>query len=181
MKRRAGLKVTAAVALTLAVGGTLAACAVSPDDRFAGVIAPSFLDFFNLRAPQTQDGDAAKEPGESTKTVAQLPAEVTLGISSLKAESAGELRGRPAKSLVSVIGRPDFVRRDGSAQIWQYRNARCILDLFVYGGETAEQVKHAELRGSAVGKAPARGCFAKMMQGRIAHQTALAPVTKPSL
>ena len=31
------------------------------------------------------------------------------------------------------LGAPEFVRRDGPAQIWQYRAENCVLDLFLYG------------------------------------------------
>ena len=97
---------------------------------------------------------------------------VARGISSLDQESVKEFKGRKGEYLLSLIGRPDFVRREGLAQIWQYRANACIFDLFLYGKSTNRKVQHAEVRGDEVDKPPARGCFAKLLQGRIVNKTA---------
>ena len=68
--------------------------------------------------------------------------------------------------MLPVLGAPDFVRRDGNAQIWQYRATNCVLDLFLYktGGDTV--VKHAELRPRAPGAEPLDACYSRMRQDR---------------
>ena len=48
--------------------------------------------------------------------------------------------------MLPILGAPDFVRRDGSAQIWQYRATNCVLDLFLYKNGNETHVKHAEIR-----------------------------------
>jgi hypothetical protein len=161
------------------ISGTIAgACSMTPDGHFAFDFDPSFFtDSAAIQLPQPATAKNA-HPGEVT---VPLPKEITRGISSLKEKSAKEFNGYQAQSLVGLIGRPDFVRRDGPAQIWQYRSNACILDLFMYGATTDKTVKHAELRGGTIGKGPSRGCFAKLLHGRTTHKHASARATDSSL
>ena len=38
--------------------------------------------------------------------------------------------------LASILGKPAFIRRDMSAEVWQYRTDACVLDLFLYNFES---------------------------------------------
>ena len=60
----------------------------------------------------------------------------------------------------------DFVRRDGSAQIWQYRATNCILDLFLYQAGSETKVKHAELRSRVPGAETLDVCYSRMRHER---------------
>ena len=106
---------------------------------------------------------------------------VARGISSLDQESVKEIKGRKGESLLSLIGRPDFIRREGLAQIRQYRAKTCIFDFFMSGKTTDKKVQHAEVRSDGVCKAPARGCFAELLQGRIVNKNAFGPFKAISL
>jgi len=74
-----------------------------------------------------------------------------------------ELLGLGADDITARLGRPTLVRRENDAEIWQYRQADCVLDLFLYG--TAKQVEHVDLRdrGDAT-EAAVRACFQRMLQ-----------------
>src|SRR3546814_19819584 len=60
-----------------------------------------------------------------------------------------------ATAVTGLLGQPTFLRREGPAQVCQYRSDLCVVDLFLYppkvqeaAGEAALQVTYAELRRS---------------------------------
>jgi hypothetical protein len=79
---------------------------------------------------------------------------------------ANEFMGYTPERVLPVLGAPDFVRRDGNAQIWQYRAPNCILDLFLYKVDSGTQVKHAELRPRAPAAEALDVCYSRMRQDR---------------
>ena len=149
-------------AVAALAGLVVSACEIGPDEQLT----------FMLDANIFGGRDTSDTERTDAKATVDLPTAVTLGISALDEKGAREFKGQKTASVVSVIGRPDFVRKDGPAQIWQYRSRACILDLFVYGGKPDQKIAHSELRGSAVGKAPATGCFAKLLEGRLGSKHA---------
>lgn len=79
---------------------------------------------------------------------------------------ANEFVGFGPDRVLPILGAPDFVRRDGTAQIWQYRATNCILDLFLYQSGAETQVKHAELRPRVPGAEALDACYSRMRQER---------------
>lgn len=77
-----------------------------------------------------------------------------------------QLLGMTSESLGDILGKPDVVRRDGGAEVWQYRSETCVLDLFLYGG--MKQVEYVDLRdrGDAT-DVMVRACFVRMLRGDI--------------
>jgi hypothetical protein len=67
-----------------------------------------------------------------------------------------ELTGLRQAEILALLGEPDFRRSEPPAELWQYRAADCVLDLFFYGGSDGLRVTTAETRGgvSAVGACP---------------------------
>lgn len=49
-------------------------------------------------------------------------------------------------AVQKLLGEPGLVRREAPAEIWQYRHAGCVLDLFLYREKTGSRVLHAEAR-----------------------------------
>lgn len=69
-------------------------------------------------------------------------------------------------ALREVLGDPVLIRRDGTAEVWQFRGDSCTLDLFLYPGDGgALAVKHVDLRGDAPDER--RACLARMIRARI--------------
>ncbi len=59
----------------------------------------------------------------------------------------GAVMGLSAGGVTALLGPPDYRRRDRPAEIWQYRNAACVLDLFLYSAEGAPaKVNHMDFR-----------------------------------
>lgn len=81
-------------------------------------------------------------------------------------EDPDKLLGLEVGTIHDLLGDPALVRRDGEAEVWQYRAAACVLDLFIYG--QPKRVAHVDLRdrGGAVTDG-VRSCFAAMLKGEI--------------
>lgn len=81
-------------------------------------------------------------------------------------EDPDKLLGLQVDTIHDLLGDPALVRRDGDAEVWQYRAAACVLDLFIYG--QPKRVAHVDLRdrGGAVTDG-VRSCFATMLKGEI--------------
>ena len=138
----ASLKGTAlAVALVL-----LAACTTTGQDASA-------VGGANGQPATTGAGEASDpKPGEKTARAVLYDPE--------------EFIGYGPQRLLPIMGAPDFVRRDGPAQIWQYRAENCVLDLFLYGKNDDSQVRHVELRERVPGVEPVEECFSRLRASR---------------
>jgi hypothetical protein len=60
--------------------------------------------------------------------------------------AAQPLTGLSAQQVVALLGEPDFRRAEPPAELWQYRNADCVLDLFLYADAAGAHVVHSETR-----------------------------------
>jgi hypothetical protein len=56
------------------------------------------------------------------------------------------LTGLSAAEVVGLYGEPDFRRTEPPAELWQYRSADCVLDLFLYSDPSGVRVVHGETR-----------------------------------
>ncbi len=73
-----------------------------------------------------------------------------------------ELLGLSSDEITAKLGKPTLVRRDGDAEVWQYRRVNCVLDLFLYGGR--KQVEHVDLRDRGdASDAAVQACFQRML------------------
>jgi hypothetical protein len=108
---------------------------------------------------------AAVQPGSDANGLAQraLPAPRD---DSLRAADPRTLVGLTGSEVSGLLGRPGFVRRDAPAEIWQYRGADCVLDVFLYTETGGIRVKHVELRPRQPTRPTSPTCFAGMI-GRV--------------
>lgn len=74
--------------------------------------------------------------------------------------SPKDMVGKSGLQITSAIGAPAFRRKDGEAQIWQYRGTNCLLDVFLYKDGASLKVKYAELRRRARGGLTESACLA---------------------
>lgn len=68
------------------------------------------------------------------------------------------LTGLSAQQVVALLGEPDFRRSEPPAELWQYRSADCVLDLFLYGDAAGVHVVHSETRDRSLVPAGAGRC-----------------------
>ena len=57
-----------------------------------------------------------------------------------------KLIGMDMPRLQTALGLPSVTRHERPAQIWQYRSANCVLDVFFYEEAGAPRVVHLEAR-----------------------------------
>ncbi len=75
--------------------------------------------------------------------------------------NSAELAGLGRTELVDLLGPADFTRVDGPAEIMQYRNGGCTLDVFLYrmAGSGEIRVTHVEARDANMETVPGDGCL----------------------
>ena len=74
-----------------------------------------------------------------------------------------QLFGLSGQRVAALLGPANFVRRDGSAEVWQYRAAECVLDVFLYRRDAVLSVAHVDLRQRVTSTEPPRRCFAGLI------------------
>lgn len=56
----------------------------------------------------------------------------------------GALNGLAPAQVAALIGDPDLRRVDPPAEVWQYRNANCVLELYFYDSGADSHMVYAE-------------------------------------
>ena len=67
------------------------------------------------------------------------------------------------RTISSLLGKPEFVRQEATARVWQYRIDRCVLDLFLYDEANEHRVIHYEFRPTMAGLDPIDDCFEQFL------------------
>jgi hypothetical protein len=67
------------------------------------------------------------------------------------------------RTISSLLGKPEFVRREATARVWQYRITHCVLDLFLYDEAAEHRVIHYEFRPTMAGSGPIDDCFEQLL------------------
>ena len=91
------------------------------------------------------------------------------GIDAVSAVPPTDLVGLDGPSLETLLGKPGLVRRDYPAEVWQYRNPSCVLDVYLYPDDERLTVTHAEARAPKIAGDPLRPCIAKLAE--LKHKT----------
>lgn len=142
------------------VPGPVAAAPAADTGPLPAALAPA--------APGNADpSPAPPAPSAAAAPAARPPA--------LNDDPARLLHLDPA-ALRSLLGAPDFVRRDGPARIWRYRHGGCLLDLILYaepGDAASFAVRYVEARTPEAETAPSQRCFRALLLAR-ADQRVLA-------
>lgn len=143
----------------------LAACAAPQADKSAS--AESQTD---AAAPGEEDVAAipvVQEPATPDETG---PAKVAV-----RTVHPDELMGKTGAEITELLGKPNLVRRETRAQVWQYRGQTCVLDLFFYPPEEtkdaapqagADAVVYFETRGRDAKKVPGASCVNEVVAAR---------------
>ena len=77
-----------------------------------------------------------------------------------------DLTGLEPVALQHLFGEPGLVRKDYPAEVWQYRNPSCVLDIYLYPDHDRLTVAHAEARAPKLGGDPLSACIAQFTQSR---------------
>lgn len=90
-----------------------------------------------------------------------------------------QLMGLAPDAVNRLLGQPSLLRSEPPAQVWQYKKADCVLDIFLYVGETKPgnmRVTYYEIRGSKASYKGIRACFAAILESHM-PETAAPPLS----
>lgn len=77
--------------------------------------------------------------------------------------------GLDDRALANALGRPQMVRSEPPAEVWQYAGADCVVDFYLYAGASAGnerrlEVAFVEARDLRAGNASAERCVRSLLQ-----------------
>ena len=84
-------------------------------------------------------------------------------------DDPAQLIGIGPARLDALLGRPDLVRREPPAEIWQYRGAACIFDVFLYVEAGEQRVTYIEARNQTAEKTAPRPCLKGLLRARLSQ------------
>ena len=95
------------------------------------------------------NGPAATTP-QATATPTVPPTLAALG----HPPALRDLNGLAPAQVAALIGDPDLRRVDPPAEIWQYRSADCVLDLYFYDSGASSSMVYAEAHSRTPERTP---------------------------
>ncbi|MEM7226005.1 MAG: hypothetical protein AAF495_23705 [Pseudomonadota bacterium] len=108
---------------------------------------------------------AAKPAPEPAESLAALPPEPVID------DDPDRLMGLDPVDLEGLLGRPELVRRETPAQIWQYRTGACVLDVVLYDEAAGGRVTYVEARDRAGAKVDTRPCLNQVLRAQLGTPT----------
>jgi hypothetical protein len=158
----------------LALAGLLAGCGGAGTRAVGEAPAPQVtipktsLATANLSNAEIY-GQQAAAPIRQERQTAAIPSAVSPPAPSAAppgADSPRKLAGFDRAAVQALLGAPSLQRPEGKAELWQYRAANCVLDVFFYTGKDGQmRVTHADLRGRRDNRAAPQGCYADIVAG----------------
>ena len=114
----------------------------------------------------------ACESGAETRTEAaggdQASPEVAALPPGLEIDDDPErLLGLGPDALSDLLGRPELIRRESPAQIWQYRSADCVFDVVLYQEAGSEKVTYVEARDGDGDRTEPRPCLNQLLRAHL--------------
>lgn len=106
----------------------------------------------SVTVPENRPSDVPRAAAPQAKPAGAVPPDpnrrIQTGMAARPSPIAntGELAGRTVTEVTALLGKPEFRRKDGAAEVWRYDGAACFLDVFFYEAQGAVRVKHAEIR-----------------------------------
>ena len=147
----------------------LASCTVD----FGSTDQPKAPDNSTTSTPAVAKSADAAQTQLSAVDLAGQPADALItGVATTSAANSPtetnndpqQLLGLAGTAVALQLGVPSLIRRDGTAEIWQYRATACILDVFLYAIGDQQLVRHVELRSRNASVEPQRRCFTKFLK-----------------
>jgi hypothetical protein len=149
-QRHASGRAVAARLLLLLIAAFLSTACTTNTGGKIGPSAPA-----EATGPAFQGADAVQPAADSSPLLATAPL-----------PDLERLHGLSADNLRTMLGAPDFRRRDAAAEIWQYRGNGCILDLFLYRETGGYRVTYAEARDAGPLRRAPTGCLSTVVASR---------------
>jgi hypothetical protein len=116
-----GFKTAARLAAAAVMAALVSACAATPGD-------PTMGNLESARAGMTTGALPASVPAHHVT----------------RAPDIKDLNGLKPDDVLSMLGQPDLRRDEPPAEVWQYRAADCVLNLFFYDEAGGYRLAHTE-------------------------------------
>ena len=75
--------------------------------------------------------------------------------------------GLDRSGLTALLGKPDLVRREKPAEIWQYLGSDCVFDVVLYDSGQHYRVTYLEARNAAADRLAPRPCLNQLLRARL--------------
>jgi hypothetical protein len=137
LKGKRRRKIGAAICLSLALAG----CEGNPDFDLAKL--------FSQSTPAAPAQASSPAPDVLPPEPAAVPP---------PSPQLARFRNLRAVDVEALVGSPDFRRVEPPGELWQYRTAICVVDLFFYGKGEERRVIRADGRGRDPGNANDQRC-----------------------
>jgi hypothetical protein len=137
---------------------------------FASLSVAMFLSACGTDISSQQSATPAVPNGTKKEAIEKVvlqdaTTDTKLNIPQLKIDDDPQnLLGLNPRKLADQLGSPGFVRRDGSAEVWQYLAEACILDIFLYRNKGIFAVDYVELRARGASQLSRRDCYREMLR-----------------
>lgn len=117
---------------------------------------------------ETRVLEAPPAPVEKPKPPAIAPsiAKATPPPAKARDEDPQQLFGLNGQRVAALLGPASFVRRDGPAEVWQYRAKACVLDVYLYKDPKGLTVAHVDLRKREKATQPPKRCFSALLESQ---------------
>lgn len=72
--------------------------------------------------------------------------------------------GLDDRALANALGKPQMVRKEAPAEVWQYGGADCVVDFYLYENDGRMEVAYVEARDMLAGNASTERCVNSLLQ-----------------
>ena len=134
--------------------------------RLAAVVLVALLGACGTdgNSPSEPETGAAKPDGDEAEVAARPPEpEVD--------DDPDRLIGLGPDALSDILGRPELIRRESPAQVWQYRGVDCVFDVVLYQQAGAKTVTYVEARDGDGDRTAPRPCLNQLLRARLAAES----------
>lgn len=142
-----GLRRPAARVAVVLCAILLGACTTAGDDSSGG--------------PGATTQSEAAGGGQTSSDVAAVPPEPEID------DDPGRLLGLGPDGVADILGRPELIRHESPAQVWQYRSADCVFDVVLYQQAEGDRVTYVEARDGDGERTEPRACLNQLLRARL--------------
>lgn len=108
--------------------------------------------------------------GEPRSALTPTPVGSTLSAAPGYSEDSRRLLGLYREAVIDMLGAPQFIRREGPAQLWRYSAETCQLDVFLFRDREGLKVTHVETRLRGPQRLSLRSCVDRLVVTRDSRQ-----------
>jgi hypothetical protein len=102
-----------------------------------------------------------ESPEIAAPEIAVLPPEPVID------DDPARILGLDPDQVTEILGRPELMRREPPAEIWQYRGESCVFDVFLYEQAGLVRVTYLEARNESAEPIAERNCLNQLLRARL--------------